>query len=162
MYAVLQNKSVVCSSPGLLAVGLQLMKLHEYDNRGGITVKTCTKRTCSHLVSVSLSRSLRMSVSERGYIVTHCLCSLYIYVSWYVFFSLSLWLWMWVLVSGYIIIYCTCIYMYVPWSVVLCLCLSLLSSPNVCTSVRLYCHSLYVHTYVSWSVFLSLFDCLTV
>ena len=24
------------------------MKLHESDNRGGITVNTCTKSTCSH------------------------------------------------------------------------------------------------------------------
>ena len=43
--AALQNKSVVCS--GSRVTNSTVMKLHEFDNRGGIAVKTHTKSTCS-------------------------------------------------------------------------------------------------------------------
>ena len=44
--AALQNKSVVYS--GSRVSNSTVMKLLESDNRGGITVNTCTKSTCSH------------------------------------------------------------------------------------------------------------------
>ena len=44
-----KSKASSAPVPILLAIGLQLIKLHGYDNRGGITVKTCTKRTCSQM-----------------------------------------------------------------------------------------------------------------
>ena len=52
-------------------------------------------------------------------------------------------------VSGYVMIHCMCIY--VAWS-----CLIFSFSLNICSSVPLYCHSLYVYISGSWSVFLSL------
>ena len=45
--AMLQNKSVVCSSSQV--TNSTVMKLHESDNRGGIAVKTYTKSTCSRM-----------------------------------------------------------------------------------------------------------------
>ena len=45
--ALLQTKVLSAPVPGLLTV--QLMKLHGYASRGGITIKICAKRTCSHI-----------------------------------------------------------------------------------------------------------------
>lgn len=45
--ALLQTKVLSAPVPGLLTV--QLMKLHGYASRGGITIKICAKHTCSHI-----------------------------------------------------------------------------------------------------------------
>ena len=47
LHAALPKKSVVCSGCRVTSgTGITLL---ESDNRGGITVKTCTKSTCSHI-----------------------------------------------------------------------------------------------------------------
>ena len=95
--------------------------------------------------------SLGISILVIGYIITQYTC---IYISWSVFLSLSHW--MPISVFGYIV----SDYNYVGTSPDQRFCLS--RSPsfsfclNVFTSVRLYCHSLYVYMYVSWSESFSL------
>ena len=72
----------------------------------------------------------------------------YTYVFWFVFSPFSICLLMLVIVSGYIITHCMSIY-------VSPLCLYVFFSLNICISVRLYCHWLYmyidIYMYVSWS-----------
>ena len=76
-----------------------------------------------------------------------CAC---IRTSLHSYFCLSFCLWMSVTVSGYIMTHFKSIYGFA-----LRFCLSF--SQNICVSVWLYCHWLYVYRYVSWSVFVSLF-----
>ena len=51
LHAVLQNKSLICSCSWFTSSAV--MKLHRYDNQGGITIKTCTKHTCSHIEEIN-------------------------------------------------------------------------------------------------------------
>ena len=67
----------------------------------------------------------------------------------------SLFLWISVLVFGYVVIHCTCICTSINP------CLSVSFPLNASTNVRLYCHWLYVYSYVSWSAFFSVFLCLS-
>ena len=94
-----------------------------------------------------LCRSVCNSALENVCIIIN---SAYIRTSIDSYFYLSLWLWMSVPVSGYVITDCMCIN--ISWS-----CLFLSFSLEICSSVLLSCHWLYVHRYVSWSAFLSLF-----
>ena len=78
-------------------------------------------------------RSVCNSTLENLCIIS--LNSAYIPTSLYLYFCLSLWLWMSVPVSGYVMT--RSMWIYVSWS-----CLFFFFSRNICSSVRLYRHSL--------------------
>ena len=68
LHTALQNKSVVCSSS--CVTNSTVMKLHESDNRDGITVNTCTKSACSRTYYWFAGLSLRSMWANLSLVAT--------------------------------------------------------------------------------------------